>query len=305
MLAGCGAIPALVQLLGVGSSPVVHLLAAKALGCLALVYDHASTIVGAGAIPALVQVLDAGLDGGVATVGAASVLTILAHYVDNAGMRAAITASSASPLVQLLGSTKAGVAVASAAALSTLAEHHDTAVTVAAAGAIPALIHLLGSGSSDALQESAAAALTNLSTYADVAATMAAAAAIPAFVGMLLQPNPTVEVRVCAASALANLTRGDNCASAAGAIPRLVQMLGQDSTALMQERAAAALGNLSRSGDNVRAVVAAGAIPALTRLARGGAVDHDDDEDVGRVRVNALRALEDIRSGNAKFRAVT
>ncbi|KAG1654773.1 hypothetical protein FOA52_008347 [Chlamydomonas sp. UWO 241] len=86
-----------------------------------------------------------------------------------------------------------------------------------------------------------------------------------------LLPYMTAVVQAGAARALAKRAGSDDqnqvAIAAAGAIPPLVQLLGQHSTADVQKAAAGALGQLAADyRENTAAIVAAGAIPALMQL---------------------------------------
>jgi hypothetical protein len=138
---------------------------------------------------------------------------------------------------------------------------------IAAAGAIPQLVRLLGTGSTAAVQLSAAASLLKLAEVAEHAAIIAAAGAVPPFV-QLLGPGSNPSVQLNAAGTLAALAASAETAAAivaAGAIPPLLQMLDSDSsTTDMLTNTIAALRQLASKNIAAAATIAsAGAIPAL------------------------------------------
>ncbi|KAG1656678.1 hypothetical protein FOA52_016022 [Chlamydomonas sp. UWO 241] len=136
---------------------------------------------------------------------------------------------------------------------------------IVAAGAIPALVHLLGHGSPAEVQESAAEVLGTLADYAGntIAVAIADAGAIPLLVQLLGPDSPDV---VHETTALMTLAANSVAIAAAGAIPSLVRLLGPGSSAMAQQGAVGALGNLSSNAENAALIVAAGAIPAVVRL---------------------------------------
>jgi hypothetical protein len=121
------------------------------------------------------------------------------------------------------------------AALCDLAAYDGVAVAIAAAGAVPLLVQLLGPGSSENVQLHAAGVL------ATIAGTNA-------------------ENAVAAVDA--------------GAVLLLVQLLGTGKTALAQQNAAGTLLNVARNAkSSVAIITAAGAIPALVQLRRSATSD--------------------------------
>jgi hypothetical protein len=147
----------------------------------------------------------------------------------------------------------------------------DSLVAIAAAGAIPQLVQLLGPGSTHDLQQGAAAALTNLGYQNDVnKAAIASAGAIPPLVQ--LRSGSPADVQEAAVRALVSLSYHDDNAvtiAASGAIPSLVQLL-TGSPAGVQEMAAGLLGELARNNAEKGVVIAnAGAIPPLIQLNTG------------------------------------
>ncbi|KAG1679476.1 hypothetical protein FOA52_011075 [Chlamydomonas sp. UWO 241] len=109
--------------------------------------------------------------------------------------------------------------------------NHDALAAIAACGAIPPLIQLLGPGYSAGVQSNAAWVIAGL-TSCD-AAIIAAAGAIPPLVQLLGAGYPA-NVHQMAAGALMDIAWNDDnkvTIAAAGAIPALVQLLGSDSPA--------------------------------------------------------------------------
>ncbi|KAG1676481.1 hypothetical protein FOA52_002301 [Chlamydomonas sp. UWO 241] len=151
----------------------------------------------------------------------------------------------------------------------TLEGHLEAQDAIAAAGAIPALVQLLGPDSTAGVQASATLALCLLATdhAQNQAAIGSAAGAIPALV-KLLAPNMPAEVRRHALLALCNLAanhaQNQAVMAAAGAIPILVQLLGPESLSDVQAIAARTLGSLAFN--HAQNLAAAGAVPALVQL---------------------------------------
>jgi hypothetical protein len=106
---------------------------------------------------------------------------------------------------------------------------------IAAAGAIPQLVRLLGTGSTAEVQQSAAGALLKLAEVAEHAAII----------------------------------------TAAGAVPPLVQLLGPGSNPTVQQNAAGTLGALAASAETAAAIAAAGAIPPLLEMLDSGSTTTD------------------------------
>ncbi|KAG1680550.1 hypothetical protein FOA52_014997 [Chlamydomonas sp. UWO 241] len=128
----------------------------------------------------------------------------------------------------------------------------DSLVAIAAAGAIPPLVQLLGGlGSSAGKQGHAAVALGNLAMTAENAGIIAAAGAVPPLVHMLGPRNVAVIV-------------------AAGAIPPLVQLTAHGATYSVQGNAAGALMVLAVNAANQSTIAATGAIPPLVKLLGAG-----------------------------------
>jgi hypothetical protein len=116
---------------------------------------------------------------------------------------------------------------------------------IAATGAIPRLVQLLGPGVPPAVQYGSAAVLMNLAAIADLRETIADAGAIPPLVRLLVGDRAEP-----AAGALANLCGTpmnvdiQAAIAAAGAIPRLVQLMLPGTPADTRVAAATALRKL-------------------------------------------------------------
>ncbi|KAG1674419.1 hypothetical protein FOA52_012946 [Chlamydomonas sp. UWO 241] len=162
----------MVQLMGSGYPVQMRLLAATGIATLACFTGDAQitvTIASAGAIPLLVQLL--GREGSTASTQqmAAGALCGLCKNADN--MVTIAAAASAIPrLMQLLEPSAVGPSTTgpgttekvqnmAARTLSNLAANTENTVTIAAAGAIPPLVQLLGTGYSSDTQECAAGGL--------------------------------------------------------------------------------------------------------------------------------------------------
>ncbi|KAG1663536.1 hypothetical protein FOA52_003164 [Chlamydomonas sp. UWO 241] len=201
-------------------------------------------------------------------------------------------ADSIGGAVGQLGSSSSGEREHAAKDLMSMA-HDDNVAALAAEGAIPALVRLLGPRSSPEVQAAAALALGNLaSDDAGNRAIIAAAGAIPALV-QLLQDTGT---SAGAAEALACLADGhaQNQAdiAAAGAIPALVKLLQHNNSIGVGGCAASILGSLAAGhAQNQSAIAAAGAIPVLVYMR--------NDEHVC-VQEAAARALHDLADDHAR-----
>lgn len=140
---------------------------------------------------------------------------------------------------------------------------------IAAAGAIPPLIHLLQQGGANE-QIQAAAALKWLAIEGENKTTIAAAGAIPVLVQLL--DSDTAGVVEQAADALKQLAvdaENKKIIAAVGAIPLLVKLLSHD-TAGVVEQAADAIMILAVDAANQKSIAVAGAIPLLVLLLSRG-----------------------------------
>ncbi|KAG1656437.1 hypothetical protein FOA52_006979 [Chlamydomonas sp. UWO 241] len=165
-----------------------------------------------------------------------------------------------------------GVREAAAGALGSLAyKHHHNKDVIAAAGAIPALVQLLGSASARVRTEAAHALGILADNHVQNQACISAAGAIPVLVQLLLEPESKSfeDPQMAAARALGCLAKEDPpnqaAIAASGAIEALVWLLvGPEFSEDMQEAAARALGILADNhAQNKAAITAAGAIPAF------------------------------------------
>lgn len=222
----------------------------------------------------------------------AALCGMLAAHASNA---AAVAAAGAIPrLVRFLApveqwglALKPGVPASvqknAAAALCDLAQYDEIKRVIANAGGIPALVRLLGAGSS--CPQTAAAALFNLAEDAEHAVSVAAAGAITPLVQALgPQQYLTWGSPACllcvreSAKVLWSLAKNSWNAVAiviAGAVPRLVRLLGP-STPFVHGLATDALWNLAHNDtDSARAICDAGGIPALAQLLRSRSSDFD------------------------------
>ncbi|KAG1653648.1 hypothetical protein FOA52_002018 [Chlamydomonas sp. UWO 241] len=161
----------------------------------------------------------------------------------------------------------------------------------AAAGAIPALLRLLGPASSADLMAAAAGALHRMAFLAAEEAEngnfdVTEAGALPALV-LLLGQNSLAGVHAPAAIAIRKLANGvqnQTAIVATGAIPPLVELLGHESSAVIAA-AARALHNLSSRHAQNKAVIST-AVPTLVRL-----LGHELSADVQMAAAGAQRSL--------------
>jgi hypothetical protein len=173
-------------------------------------------------------------------------------------------------------------------------------VAIAAAGAIPLLVQLMGPSSTVMLQVYAVnMAMALAMANSENAAQLAVAGAIP-FLVQFLDPGdgPPAMMQGAAASTLGRLAVHDEDAVAivdAGALPLLVQLLKPGPGADVQWRAASTLARLAANSEIAVTIVSAGAIPPLAQLLRS------DADDV--TTSSAADALEAIRNGIAVNRA--
>jgi HEAT repeat protein len=173
------------------------------------------------------------------------------------------------PLVRLRHESSALVQGAAANALCSLAYGHaDNQDAIAEVGAFPRLVQLLGAGTSD-VQVASAQALANLAAWHDGNQSFIVAGAVPPLVQLV--PGSSAVVQQAAADALSDLAAGhaDNAAAIvdAGAIPRLVQLLGPEYRDYVRKKAAWALHNLAAGHCAQQAAIsAAGAVPSFELL---------------------------------------
>jgi hypothetical protein len=219
----------LVQLLGSGSQAEVQQYAAGILEFLAL--DDFASVAAAGAIPLLVQLLEPG--------------------------------------------SPAGVQQTACAVLMRLVRNEEIAGAMLHAGAISPLVRLLGAGSTAGVQRNAAEALGKFALAlarfcslwnAHGNPSVAFADAIPSLVRLLDSPG----VQMNALGALCVLSRNADFATiAAHGAHQLVQLLGPDASAKLQNQVMTVLDVLcENAADAAAAIAGAGAIPPLVQLLR-------------------------------------
>lgn len=291
-IAAAGGIPAMVQRLGSsqgrlrGAASILwrarQAAAATSLGYLgSRNSSNQAAIVQAGGIPALVALLPSSCDS--LASAAAQALWQLAGCL---AVQQAIHAAGGTPLlVRLLGGTRGGEAQeAAAAALANMmcaspAEEPglgvaaEVAAGAAAAGAFPALVQLLGSGSAG-VQQAAAEAVWNLTTCLsdDAAHAAAAARAVPGLVRLLASSSAVLQER--GAGALGSLAAYAASAGSvqavidAGGLHGLVRLLGGAAGQQAQRTAAIALGRMA-STEAWPAWQAAGAVGQLAAVLHG------------------------------------
>ncbi|KAG1652284.1 hypothetical protein FOA52_008701 [Chlamydomonas sp. UWO 241] len=261
-IGAAGGMPPLLRLLARGgSSPPVQEIAAHMVCMLvAPPPGHAPQFVAAnGVIPALVALL-------ARSDTPPSVRAKLAADVD--AHRAAIfSAGAVPPLMKLLrpGST---AQLQAAGALGQLAQHAESALSIASAGAIPLLIPLLDPGNPAAMMV-AARAVMHLAQNVDSAL---GAPAIPPLVQLLSPETPAV-LQIAASSVLSMLAidkRSRRAIVSAGGIARLVVLLGSEMHGV-QGNAVYALLTFAKSADSAAALVEVGVVPPLLRMV--GAAD--------------------------------
>ncbi|KAG1656410.1 hypothetical protein FOA52_009388 [Chlamydomonas sp. UWO 241] len=214
-VAAAGVFPAMVELLGSSDAPAfVQARASWALSRLAAVHpQNMPAIAAAGAMPALLQLLER------RPSRAAFTLRDLAAV--DTEIRSVIAAAGAiSSLLKLLGPDcsdyvqEAAAAAdglgAAAGALWFLSDSAENQAAITAAGAIPALVELLGADLWDDVQEKAARALCNLACdHALNQATIVAAGAVQPLVQLLKSDKSSEVLQEAAADALCALAVDD------------------------------------------------------------------------------------------------
>ena len=190
------------------------------------------------------------------------------HLAANEENQTAIAkAGGIAPLVQLLSSESAVTAQYAAAALQSLArEHAENQIAIAKAGAIAPLVNLLASESVET-QENAVAALLHLASQ-DVASRNTA---VKQLVAVLSQRSATAQMKAAEALAVLAARSEENrkAITAANAIEPLVVLLGDGRRVKVntpQERAAAVLADLARTGDNKSSIVKVGGVGPLVAM---------------------------------------
>ena len=264
-----GAIPLLVGLLSTSSSSSTEVLRQEAANTLALLSVGAqSEVIAAGAVEPLVGLLKSDSED---TLTAAS-LTLLYLSNGNAAALAEVAAAGAiAPLVRVLQAADSeDLQVHTAMLLAKLA--YVDAKSVVRAGAIPALVDRLASGSPSVVpQERAALALSVLANDADNHAAILAAAPLFPLVHQLASISEDTEASA-AEQVLLLLSDAPTFSAqfvAAGAIPPLVRLLRSES-AVIQVRALLQLGLLTRKSQPASqicvSVKSAGALPLLAHI---------------------------------------
>ena len=205
---------------------------------------------------------------------AACVLRELSLHPGNlAGMMAA---GATGQLVRTLNSAQADFLQAGvAAALANIFSHAvNGAECIAAAGAVPSLVKLLGPGSREAAKMSAIIVLAGIcSIEAHLPSVTAAGAAAPLVV-LIKSRSAEIQREAAVVTALLAADEGSLLPLfAAGAVGAVVPLL-RHSSPLLQQTALVVLGNLSGSVDASRAaLISAGAVPRLVEML------HSDCED--------------------------
>jgi hypothetical protein len=199
---------------------------------------------------------------------------VLANIVVSKENAAVVTAAGGvRALLPLLAHrSSADVQAAAAAALAGLSVIDENKVVISAsAGTIATLTAMLTSPSVR-VQGNAAHVLGNLAVNASIRVAIAAAGAIPVLVD-LLRARATygtlVDVRERAAAALQNLTRHTESAIAVGAhggARLLLELLASSPSIRCQEDSVVSLYNMCLDAGTAATVVAAGAVPILTRF---------------------------------------
>jgi hypothetical protein len=172
------------------------------------------------------------------------------------------------PLVELLEVRNAAAQMKAAESLSMLASRSaENRVVVAQAGAIPALVRLLGDGNNvSTSQIRAAAALGDLARAGECKQEIVAAGGVEPLVKMLLSPNIEAQTRATiAVCQLAASNTSQQLIADADGIPHLVGLLSS-SNATAAANAAGALWHLESLASTKGVIVAVGGIPALVDL---------------------------------------
>jgi vacuolar protein 8 len=190
--------------------------------------------------------------------------------------RAVASADPAAALVALLQACAIGARTPVASGIASLADAPSAQSTdpmrgaLAAAGALPPLVAMLGDGTAEE-RAAAAEALGKLARNDANKAAMAAAGAVEALVALVRDGN--CEGKAKAAAALGNLADGEDAIKAAivaaGATEPLVALV-RDGDAEGKANAAAVLWILAFGDDAIKAIAAADAIEPLVALVRDG-----------------------------------
>jgi hypothetical protein len=307
VVAKAGAIPRLVRLLGEASQKTKEAVATALVNLSGKEAGYQHEFHESGALPGLVALLSGG--GELLSLSGCATLANLA--LDPEAPGAVREAGAIPPLVRLLrASTPPNVLLYAARAVKNLTgplhQFAGNMASLAAAGAVPQLVRLLGPGSSVDLLACVTGTLASLGHAEDMMLAISAAGAIPLLLQLLDSP-------VCgnAAGVLQELACSvDNAAaiSAGGALPKLVRMLGRNFPSEVHEQAAGLLANLCRPEAGLDgAVASANAIPALVALLRSGSKSRpqpDRPSDAGTyAQLFAVGALKNLARGSAEHLA--
>lgn len=171
------------------------------------------------------------------------------------------------PLVALLASSSELTQQYASAALESLVrDHTDNQIALAKAGAIELLVSLLGSDSTET-QVHSVGALLHLASNDEDSRT----AVVQRLVALLDLRNAAAQMKACEALAVlaARTVANRTAITEAKAITPLVRLLGDGRRVRAetpQERAAAVLADLARSGENKVSIVEAGGVAPLVAM---------------------------------------
>jgi vacuolar protein 8 len=177
-----------------------------------------------------------------------------------------------SELVQLLYSNDQDEQLVGATGLAVLSKQKENKEQVFEGGAIPPLVHLLQTDSLE-IQRQVCRALFNLSVMESVRDQITECRGL----APLLQGMKSADeyVQLNAVGAIANLATSnenkDEIVNLDG-LPTLVQLIGSSDNSQVSQHACRALFALAANDHNKLAIVAAGALPALTRCLRSHSV---------------------------------
>ena len=281
-IVAAGGIPALLGLLGSGSSQAAQQAALRALYCMGHCHSTAcAVILSAGGLPRLVQLLHYSSEAQLTNARLASgVLGMLSLHGGPEYREAILAAGAAELLVRMLASRHVGAQLAAAITIGSITMgHFSAAAAFTDAGAVQRLVLCLESSSDEDLLTAAASALATLTARDGLirpSLLAAEAGAMPRLVQLLHGGN---NLQAQAAFVLGNiatdaLTEQRKLAAplmaafvAAGAVPATARLLTQQGSAKVQSAAAAIAGLLAWSGAGYAAeCVAAGMVPSLHRL---------------------------------------
>ena len=203
------------------------------------------------------------------------------------------------PLVELLDVRNAAAQMKSAESLATLASRSaENRAVVAAAGAIPPLVRLLGDGRNvSTSQVRAAAALGDLARAGESKQAIVRAGGVEPLVAMLLSHNVEAQTRASIAVwQLAASTAAQQLIADAGGIQHLVKLLSCGN-AIAATHAAGALWHLESLASTKSVIISAGGIAALVDLL-GQAAEWEGSD--GQDAIAALLSDLARERGNAK-----